>query len=437
MAHVVVAGAGLGGALMALYLARAGHDVEIFERRADPRRAQTGRGRSINLALSTRGLGALAGAGLGETVLAQAIAMRGRIVHAVDGRTVFQPYGTEVDQVIRSVSRAALNALLLDACEQQGRVALHFSQRCIDLDLEAPALVVEEDASGRRRRVETAAVIGADGAYSAVRARLQRLDRFDYAQNFLSHGYKELTLPATDDGGFRLEPHALHIWPRGGSMMIALPNIDGTFTCTLFWPFDGANGFAALRDAAEVREHFGRYYADAVPHLPTLVEEYFANPTSPLVTIRCWPWHHDRVVLLGDASHAIVPFYGQGANAAFEDCVVMDDCLRRHGGDFAAAFAEFGQARKVHTDALADLALENFIEMRDRVASPVFRLRKRVERTLHRLLPGWFVPLYTLVTFTSTPYAQARQRAERQWRIVTAAALLVLLALVVVVAVLV
>jgi kynurenine 3-monooxygenase len=269
---------------------------------------------------------------------------------------------------------------------------------------------------GEQRRVYAAdTIIGADGAFSAIRTQMQKRERFDYSQSYLAHGYKELYIPPKPGGGFQMEPNALHIWPRGGFMMIALPNQDGSFTCTLFWPFEGPNSFANLRQPEDVLRFFQETYPDAVPLMPTLAHDFFANPTGSLVSIRCSPWHiRDRMVLLGDAAHAIVPFYGQGANAAFEDCVQLADCLRKSERNWEKAFASFEQSRKPNADAIADLALANFIEMRDRVSSPLFRFKKKVEKLLHALFPHSFIPLYTMVSFTTIPYADAVEKAARQ-----------------------
>jgi kynurenine 3-monooxygenase len=414
-----VLGAGLGGALLSTYLGRAGYSVEVYERRADPRLQPLERGRSINLALSTRGLDALAGVGLAERALAAAVPMRGRMMHSREGRLSFQPYSADGRQAINSVSRNGLNGMLLDAAEECPGVRLHFGTRCIEVDLDAGIASFELE-NGERTQVEGAVLVGADGAFSVLRRAMLRLERFDYSQSYLEHGYKELAIPARPGGGHALEPHALHIWPRGAFMMIALPNADGSFTGTLFWPLEGPNSFAELRNAEEVRRCFAATFPDAVPLLPRLADEYYGNPTGTLVTVRCRPWHvGGRAVLIGDAAHAIVPFYGQGANAAFEDCAVLSECLAKHGSDLAGAFAEFEARRRPNTDVLADLAVRNFVEMRDRVASRSFLLVKRLEHGLHRAFPRWFVPLYTMVTFSRTPYAEAVRRDRRQWRAFT------------------
>ncbi len=416
---ITVVGSGLAGTLLTCILARAGHRVDLYEKRADPRRADVERGRSINLALSVRGLHALREVGLADDVLKTAIPMQGRVIHALDGRLAFQPYGKDEREVLYSVSRADLNRLLVEAAARLEGVRLFFRHRCVGFDLDTG--IAEFSAEGIDAPVEvpTTLLVGADGVFSAIRGQLQKREGFDYSQEYLGHGYKELSIPAGPGGAFRLEKHALHIWPRGDSMMIALPNQDGSFTCTLFWPLDGPNSFAALTDEATIGAYFRRNFADAVPLMPTLARDFRHNPTGPLVTIRCRPWHlNGRAVLLGDACHAVVPFLGQGMNAAFEDCTVLRDCLAQHGPDYGQAFRRYQELRKENLDALADLCVENFIEMRDRVASPWFVLAKRLQVFLHRLLPGWYVPLYVMIEFTRIPYAEARRRARRQNRLI-------------------
>jgi len=430
---VVQVGAGLGGALMSILLGRAGFAVRAFEMRPDPRRGPLVGGRSINLALSARGLHALERVGLREQVLSIGVPMRGRMIHDTAGRTAFQPYGTETEHANHSVSRADLNAVLLEAAAREPQVSFTFERKCVDIDVEAPAATFEPagDAGPAGGAVETARgdlVLGTDGAFSVVRRRLQRLDRFDYRQDYLSHGYKELTIPPGPGGAFLMERNALHIWPRGGYMMIALPNRDGSFTCTLFWPHEGVNSFAALGDAAAVRRFFEREFPDAVPLIPDLADQYLANPIGSLVTIRCLPWHHrGRVALLGDACHAVVPFHGQGANCAFEDCVVLDETLREVTGDagrpdWERVLARFQALRKENTDALADLSLANFVEMRDHTASRAFRVKKALEKSLYRLFPKTFMPQYMMISFSRIPYAETIRRARHQAFLVRSAA---------------
>jgi kynurenine 3-monooxygenase len=419
---VVLVGAGLGGSLVAILLGRAGYRVRGFELRPDPRQEQAQGGRSINLALSARGMHSLEQAGLADEILAMAVPMRGRMIHAPDGTTAFQPYGTRKEHVNNSVSRAELNIALLNAAEKSPDVRIAFGQKCQEVNPESGSVTLLDTASGATRQVEGEVVIGADGAYSLVRRRLMKQDRFDYEQSFLSHGYKELTIPAGPGGRFLLERNALHIWPRGGFMMIALPNRDGSFTCTLFLPFEGENSFAALAAEKDVRRFFETNFPDALTLLPDLSGEYFGNPTGSMVTVRCSPWRAGaRVVLLGDACHAVVPFHGQGANAAFEDCLVLDECVRRHAPDWETVFASFERARKENTDALADLSIANFEEMKRHTGSRVFLARKAIEKGLHRLFPYWFVPLYMMISFTLIPYAEARRRARRQATVLVSA----------------
>lgn len=443
MTRIAVAGAGLTGCLLAARLADRGHRVDVFERRPDPRRVDVGGGRSINLALSTRGLDALDRIGLAEELRAVGVAVRGRMMHDRDGHLTFQPYSGDPANVLWSVNRDRLNQVVLEAADARHDVHLHFDRRLVDVEVPAadePIELVLAATDGHEHRQRVEALLGADGASSAVRGRLQRLRQFDYEQDYLEHGYKELTIPAGPGGDHQLDPHALHIWPRGEHMMIALANPDGSFTCTLFWPFAGDIGFESVDTATDVIDVFERVFPDAVPLMPDLAEQYLANPTSSLVTVSCHPWNHGSILLVGDAAHAVVPFYGQGANAALEDVTVLLDELDREPGDWAAAFARFAAIRKPDTDALAELALDNFVEMRARVRSRRFLARRALERRLHRRFPDRIVTLYELVTFTRTPYAEALARARRQDRLVgrlavAAIAVALVVALVVVVAI--
>lgn len=418
-----IIGGGLGGALLAAHLGRAGFSVALYERRADPTSGNfTAGGRSINLAISVRGIHALEQIGLAEPVLAAAVPMRGRCLHLPGGGITFQPYDKDPARCIYSVSRGSLNTITIDAARAMPNVRVAFDRRCTDVDLDVPSATLV-DAQGNVEYAAGGAIIGFDGAFSAVRRSMQRLDRFDVSQHFLAHGYKELTIPPGPDGRHQLQREALHIWPRHSYMMIALPNVDGSFTCTLFYPNEGAESFATLDSSAAIQAFFERQFPDAVPLMPTLLDDFQNNPTGSMVTMRCRPWHvGGRVVLAGDAAHAVVPFYGQGANASFEDVSVLIDCLRRArdagAKDWSGAFTEYEVLRRENADALADLAIGNFIEMRDHTASRMFHLRKKWERTLHKWLPGWYTPLYTLVSFTRTPYAEAIRRARHQDRIV-------------------
>ena len=415
-------GSGLAGGLLAAYLGRRGYDVDLYERRADPREGNIVGGRSINLALSTRGIHALERLGIADEVLKHAIPMRGRMIHpaGAGARTIFAPYDVDPNKHINSIGRAALNTTVIEAAQRYPNVRVYFNHRCTDVDLTEATAHLLNTETNTTSAVRTDAVIGVDGAFSAVRQAMQKkLDRFEYDESYLPHGYKELTIPPGPDGSWRMEKNALHIWPRKSFMMIALPNPDGSFTCTLFWEFEGPRSFAATKTDDQVHDFFQQEFPDAVPLMPKLLEEFRSNPTGSLVTIRCAPWFYkDKVALVGDAAHAVVPFYGQGMNAAFEDCVVLDKCLAQFPDNRERAFAEYFARRKENADALADLAVANFIEMRDKTASRAFRAKKKLDHFLEALLPGIYLPLYTMVTFTRIPYAEAAGRARLQDRIV-------------------
>jgi len=428
----------LAGGLLAAYLGRRGYDVDLYERRADPREGNMVAGRSINLALSTRGIHALEQIGIADEVLKHAIPMRGRMIHEKSGGLHFAPYDVDPNKHINSIGRAALNTTVIEAAQRHPNVRVHFNHKCTGVDLDsATAHLVDSsvEAAVSAATPETIhargdAVIGVDGAFSAVRNSMQlKIDNFQYDESYLAHGYKELTIPPGPDGSWRMEKNALHIWPRKSFMMIALPNPDGSFTCTLFWEFEGTRSFATTKTDNDVRRFFEEEFPDAVPLMPNLLEDFKNNPTGSLVTIRCAPWFYkDKVCLIGDAAHAVVPFYGQGMNAAFEDCVVLDECLEKFapatagpsggGRDRQRAFAEYFERRKGNAEALANLALQNFIEMRDKTASRAFRAKKKLDHLLEAALPGIYLPLYTMVTFTRIPYAKAARRARLQDRIV-------------------
>ncbi|HEV2401702.1 MAG TPA: NAD(P)/FAD-dependent oxidoreductase [Candidatus Sulfotelmatobacter sp.] len=416
---ITLIGAGLNGPLLALGLVRRGFKVEIYERRPDMRRVHMSAGRSINLALSTRGIHALEQAGLWSGMQNIIIPMKGRMMHSVAGELTFQPYGKDESEVINSISRAELNIALMNAAEAEG-VKIHFQQRCLGTNVEAGTVRFRDERTREEHTVDSRIVIGCDGSASAIRNAMLKMPRFNFSQQYLNYGYKELTIPAAADGKHALETHALHIWPRGNYMLIALPNIDGTFACILFLPFEGSDSFEALTTHAAVDPFFRQHFPDAVPLMPDLADNFFANPTGAMVTIKCSPWHiGGRVLLLGDSAHAIVPFFGQGINCGFEDCTVLLELLDRHGADWPRVFQEFEQQRKTNTDAIADLAVENFIEMRDRVADPRFLLRKKVELALEAKYPRQFVPKYAMVTFHRIPYKMARDRGEIQDRMLS------------------
>ncbi|NRD43681.1 FAD-dependent oxidoreductase [Corallococcus exiguus] len=404
---LTVVGAGLVGSLLSLYLARRGHTVEVLERRPDMRRETLDAGRSINLAISTRGLHALRQVGLEEEALKHAIPMRGRVIHPVKGELAFQPYGKDDSQHINSLSRGWLNKFLMTQAEATGRVSIRFRQRVTQADPATGALTVLDEATGATREVRDAVVFGTDGSGSAVRQALQSQTGSQADSQTLGHGYKELTIPPGEGGRFQMEKHALHIWPRGTYMLIALPNEDGSFTCTLFLPWEGPVSFASLHTPAALEAFFQEQFPDAKALIPGLVEEFFSRPTGQMVTVKCAPWHvGGSTLLLGDAAHAMVPFYGQGMNCGFEDCVVLDSLLEQRT-DWAAAFDAFERLRKTNADAIADMAVENFIEMRDSTADPRFLLEKGVEKVLLNAFPGEFVSRYSLVSFSRVPYRLA------------------------------
>ncbi|MEU1399054.1 NAD(P)/FAD-dependent oxidoreductase [Micromonospora zamorensis] len=416
--EVAIIGAGLAGCLAACFLARRGYPVALYERRSDPRAGTAERGRSINLALSERGLDALRRIGLAEQVMTDALPMRGRMIHPVEGEQQFQSYSAAGDRAINSISRGALNNALLDEATALPGVRVVFDHRLVGLDPTDGSLSFETPQGTVAAKASV--VLGADGAGSAVRGQLLAYGLLNESVDFLDYGYKELTIPPLG-GDFALDPDALHIWPRGTSMMIALPNPDRSFTCTLFWPNDGAGSFASLTSPAEIERHFAEHYPDVIPLAPNLVDDYQHNPVGVLGTVRCTPWQvNGSVGLLGDAAHAIVPFYGQGANCAFEDVVELDRCLDECADDWLAALPLFQRRRQENAEAIAAMALTNFVEMRDKVASPVFQTRRRVEHALERALPGRYVSQYELVSFSTTPYAEVRRRVRRQHRVLGA-----------------
>jgi kynurenine 3-monooxygenase len=409
--HFSVIGAGLVGSLLAVYLVRRGYKVSVFERRPDMRLETTDAGRSINLALSNRGLKALGEIRAASNIQQVAIPMHGRMMHAIDRSLTFQPYGKD-GQFINSISRGSLNILLMDLAEQQG-VKFYFNHRVTHVDFVNTSVTC--DAGGKSIQNSFDAIVGADGAFSPIRHDMQFTDRFDFSQDYIEHGYKEFQIPAGKKNQFMMEANALHIWPRESFMLIALPNPDGTFTCTLFFPFEGKLSFRALDSDERVRDLFKTYFPDAAELMPGLLEDFKSNPTSSLVTMHCYPWVRNKTLLIGDAAHAMVPFYGQGMNAGFEDCSILNSMLDQYHDNWEEAITKFQQQRKPDTDAIAQLALDNFVEMRDLVADKDFLLRKKIEARLHSLYPEQWIPQYSMVTFhTDIRYSEAQRLGAKQ-----------------------
>lgn len=404
-------GGGLAGSLLAVYMARKGHEVHLFERRPDMRSGQYEGGRSINLALSMRGLKALEKVGLDVPVLEQAIPMHGRMMHDLAGNLTYQPYGKD-GQAINSVSRGGLNIQLIQLADAYPNIHLYFRHRCTHADLDTASATFETE-DGSSIAFQGDYLIGTDGAYSAVRDAFQRSNRFNYSQSYIDHGYKELEILPGPGGTFAMEKHCLHIWPRASYMLIALPNPDGSFTCTLFFPWEGNPSFTSLDSDAKIKAFMEEQFPDAVKLMPNYLRDFNTNPTGSLVTVRSYPWVRGKAALLGDAAHAIVPFYGQGMNCAFEDCRILDECMDRHPGNMDAALQEYQVLRKTNADAVADLALQNFVEMRDLVGDPAFLHRKHVEHDLAEMYPDRFRSQYELVSFSNEPYRYAWDQGVR------------------------
>ncbi len=408
---IAVVGSGLVGSLLAIYLRRAGHTVHVYDRSPDIRTI-TFSGRSINLAMSHRGWKALDGVGIGDEVRAIAIAMDKRAIHVAD-KINFQHYGKEGESIY-SISRGTLNRKMIDLAEAAG-TEFFFEQKIWDISLATATLHIGETERGEWTDVPYDMVFGADGAFSRIRHRMQRQSMFNYSQEFLTTGYKELNIPPNADGSHKLDKNSFHIWPRGNYMLIALPNLDGSFTCTLFMPFEGENSFAALTDRSEVEAFFAENFPDSIEVIPELANDFFKNPTSTLVTMKCFPWtFEDKVALIGDACHAIVPFYGQGMNAGFEDISVLNEMIEKFGDDWKTIFSEYENSRKPNADAIAELSYRNFMEMSTKTADDKFHLQKKIEKHFSAKYPEKWIPLYSRVTFSHRPYTEALAIGDKQ-----------------------
>lgn len=410
---VAVVGAGLVGSLHAILLAKKGLQVDVYERRPDLRKANLIGGRSINLALSDRGFKALEYAGIADEIREMCIPMYGRKMHDVEGNLTYQPYGKD-NQAIYSVSRGGLNQKLMNWADKYPEINYFFEHPCLDVDLNNNEISFENLKENNVVSYPYDFIFGTDGAFSAVRNRLMKTPMFNYSQEYLSHGYKELEIPANPDGTHQMDKHCLHIWPRGEFMLIALPNLDGSFTVTLFFPMEGEVSFESLKTEKDVLDFFESTFPDAKALMPNLKNDYFENPTSTLVTVRCNPWNcEDKIMLMGDAAHAIVPFYGQGMNAGFEDCSVFYEMFDKFE-DREELFKAYSDMRAPDGSAIADLALYNYIEMRDLTGDPDFLLRKKIERKFSDLYPNKWMPLYTQVTFSHIRYSEALKRGNEQ-----------------------
>ncbi len=409
---IAIAGAGLVGSLLAIYLKRQGHDVHVYDRSSDIRTIQFS-GRSINLVMSHRGWKALETLGLQDEIKKIGIPVDQRAIHLKDSSLTYQKYGKD-GEFIYSLSRGILNRTMIDLAEREG-VLFHFEQKIWDVDLPTATLYFGEDEKGVWQPESFDLVFGADGAFSRIRHRMQRQSMFNYSQDFLEIGYKELHIPANADGTHKLDKNSLHIWPRGNFMLMALANLDGSFTCTLFMPHEGENSFENLKDEATLVSFFDTYFPDTQEVIPDLVRDFFRNPKSYLVTMKCFPWtFSDKVALIGDACHAIVPFYGHGMNAGFEDITILSEMMEKFGDDWEAVFSHYEQSRKPNADAIAELSYRNFMEMSDKTANPKFLLQKKIEQWFAAKHPDLWLPLYSRVTFSHQPYSEALSEGDRQ-----------------------
>ena len=414
--NIAIVGSGLVGSLLAMYLKKRNHQVTVFDRRPDIRKIIFS-GRSINLAMSARGWKTLDRIGIGDEVRKLGIPMDKRAIHVNGKDEYFQYYG-KAGEAIYSISRGILNKKMIDFAEAQG-VQFRFGEKVWDVNLPEAKLYTGETEKSEWKEYPYDMIFGCDGAFSRVRHKMQRRSRFDYSQDFLDAGYKELQIPANSDGSYRLNKNSLHIWPRGKFMLIALPNLDGSFTCTLFMPHEGDNSFEQLKTGQDVQKFWEQHFPDTLSLMPTLLEDFKKNPTSALVTMKCYPWTYwDKVALVGDSAHAIVPFYGQGMNAGFEDISVLDDLIEAHlDKDWQTIFEKYQEARKPNTDAIAELSYRNFMEMSSKTADPKFLLQKKIEKHMADKYPDQWIPLYSRVTFSNRPYAEALEIGEEQAKI--------------------
>lgn len=410
--NIAIIGSGLVGSLLAIYLRKYGHEITVFDRRPDIRNVDFS-GRSINLAMSNRGWNALEEVGLEDEIKKIAIPLDKRAMHVIGQAEYYQKYGKE-GEAIWSISRGVLNRKMIDLAEAEG-VVFKFEEKVWDVDLPEAKLYTGETEKGEWQAYQYDLIFGCDGAFSRVRHKMQRRSRFDYSQDFIDVGYKELTIAPNAEGTHKLDKHSFHIWPRGKFMLIAMPNLDGSFTCTLFMPFEGAVSFESIKTKEDARIFFKTYFPNVMQDLDNLMEDFFKNPTSAMVTMKCYPWTYwDKVALVGDSAHAIVPFYGQGMNAGFEDIYVLNTIIKKHGDNWEAIFNEFQQVRKPNADAIAELSYRNFMEMSSKTADPKFLLQKKIEKNFAAKYPEKWLPVYSRVTFSNRPYAEALAEGDAQ-----------------------
>ena len=410
--NIAIIGSGLVGSLLAIYLKRYGHKITVFDRRPDIRNIEFS-GRSINLAMSNRGWNALKTVGIEEEIKKIAIPLDKRAMHVIGKEQYFQKYGKD-GEAIWSISRGVLNKRMIDLAENNG-VDFRFEEKVWDIDLPRAVVYTGESERGEWKEYPFDLVFGCDGAFSRVRHKMQRRSRFDYSQDFIDVGYKELTIPANADGTHKLDKHSFHIWPRGKFMFIAMPNLDGSFTCTLFMPFEGEVSFESIQTKKDAVGFFNSYFPNVKDEIENLTEDFFKNPTSAMVTMKCYPWTYwDKVALVGDSAHAVVPFYGQGMNAGFEDIYVLDQLIQEFGDDWERIFTNYQEKRKPNADAIAELSYRNFIEMSSKTADANFLLQKKIEKHFSTKHPEKWIPAYSRVTFSSRPYAEALAEGDAQ-----------------------
>ena len=410
--NIAIIGSGLVGSLLAIYLRKHGHDITVFDRRPDIRNIKFS-GRSINLAMSNRGWTALRAVGIEEEIKKIGIPLDKRAMHVVGQPEYYQKYGNE-GEAIWSISRGVLNKKMIDLAENAG-VNFRFNEKVWDVDLPEAKIYTGETEKSEWKEYQYDIIFGCDGAFSRVRHKMQRRSRFDYSQDFIDVGYKELTIPANEDGSHKLDKNSFHIWPRGKFMLIAMPNLDGSFTCTLFMPFEGDVSFENIKTKPQAQEFFVTYFPNVMQVMDSLMEDFFKNPTSAMVTMKCYPWTYwDKVALVGDSAHAVVPFYGQGMNAGFEDIYCLNNIIKELGDDWEAIFSTYQKERKPNADAIAELSYRNFMEMSSKTADPKFLLQKKIEKRFTQKYPEKWIPAYSRVTFSNRPYAEALAVGDAQ-----------------------